>query len=539
MKYMKHRTFLVWLSIYLTLGALHGLETGQELLINSRDIKGGYSNSGTTHVICKDDSFLAMLTCATNMYRLKRNGFPWGLMSKQENRNQSESQQLDLTNTIKDPLDPVNYVCDAFERFLKCLKFHSIPNACLLTGDGEIFRIHTLFNFICYKEHRNIHLLDHLRCLQEKRVVDLMVFHLADKYGTSLIDIQAQGATNGFFRALDSNPLVVKIIVSPLAIYDLLNTGMICFPKRVISHHVKLIVSNRCGSQAADLVSSYYLYFREQFNNLLHDMAGINNICISSKKIPTNLTTGDGCRIRPETKHGQGRISLFKQFLEDKSPNTAMDTIYGHVVKNNIKGMSVAEFCNPVSAVWPFQACVLLSYYASDKAMFNILQYAHSMTLPYTDFPRASSTETFGSCWNLLQQICGANASYHEYSYHVSTGSRQIERMMDDLTCKWQDMLIGHYIAASEGRNIWPTAFNAANGPMFLSRAIYTLGDFQNSMSDLSFALDAGIKEIATKCSKSSAKRIRLFYQRLHYFLYNVLKLQHMISVKLYPHSAH
>ena len=146
---------------------------------------------------------------------------------------------------------------------------------------------------------------------------------------------------------------------------------------------------------------------------------------------------------------------------------------------------------------------------------------------------------TFSYCWNLLQQICGHNASYDEYNYLVSTGSRQIHEVMDNLTCKWQDMLIRHYIAASEGGNIWPTGYNVPAGPMFLSRADYTFGDFHNSimsMSDLSFVLDAGIKEILARCNKTSAKQLRLFYHRLNYFLYDELKLQTMTAMYLYPH---
>ncbi len=303
----------------------------------------------------------------------------------------------------------------------------------------------------------------------------------------------------------------------------------------MISQYVTFVVNNKCGSQAADLVSKYYFHFRGHFFDLLGEIIGATSIC--DKQGHDNITFGDGFHMGLRKKEGDPLLKLFNQFLQDRSPRTAMDTVYGRGLRNSIKQFSFHEFCNPVAGLsLSFQACALLSYDASNKGIFNVLHYAHSMFLPYTDNPRPSSMGTFSSCWSLLQQICGANATYREYNYLVSTGSRQIHEMMDNLTCKWQDMLIGHYIAATESGNIWPTGYNVPAGPMFLSRGDYTFGDFHNSMGDLSLALAAGIKEISTRCDKPSAKQLRLFYHRLNYFLYDELKLQTMTAMYLYPH---
>ncbi len=56
-----------------------------------------------------------------------------------------------------------------------------------------------------------------------------------------------------------------------------------------------------------------------------------------------------------------------------------------------------------------------------------------------------------------LRQICGTNATYLDYEYHVSAGSRLIQSVMDNLTCEWQDMLLQYYLEAAEHGNIWPT----------------------------------------------------------------------------------
>ncbi len=359
-----------------------------------------------------------------------------------ENENPSGSvNQRQLQKTITDPLDTVNRACDVFKRFLKCLDEHSIASTCLLNGGGQFFRIHTIFHFICYKQLRSTELLHSLRCLQEKWVVDLLVFHLADIYGTSLIDIQAKGTTNALFKCLDSDPLISRYFINPLVVHKMVNIVMTCFPQSVFSHHIPFIVNTKCGAQTADLVNSYYLYFRAHLNELLSEMLGPTNIC-DEKNHNNILTTGSEDRTVPESIHSNPLCRLFDQFLEDRSPGTAMDTVYGHKLRNNINTIPVEEFCNPASGLgWSFQACTLLSYDPLNKGPFNVLQYAHSTTLPYTDLPQPSSMETLSSCWNVLQQICGANASYFEYSYRVSTDSRQIHEIMNNLTCKWQDML--------------------------------------------------------------------------------------------------
>ncbi len=484
MKYVAGACFLLCISLHLTQAFDQNSKTEQELHINEK-----YENTRTTQAICNEGIFLMMRNCQKDLYPLIRNGFPWRVGNENEIQPQGPSRRQ-LKNIIQDPLDPVNHLCDVFEDFLKCIDEHSIPKTCLLTGSGQTFRMHTIFNFICNKEPRTIDLLHSLRCLQETRVVDLLIFHLAHTYGTSLIDLQAQGTTNAMFRFLDIIP-VTYTYFNTLAFYKMANLGLICLPESVISHHVPFIVNGKCGSQAANLIRTYYFYFRAQFNDVLDKMGVRTNIC--DKNSHNNPTRGIENHMTPENIHVEPPLRSFEQFLEDRSPGTALDTEYGRFVKRVIKDTKVQKFCDPVYALaTSFQACLLLSYDISGKGMFNVLHYAHSMTLPYTDYPRALTMKRVNSCWSLLQQICVANSTYFEYNYLVSTGSSHIQTMMDNLTCKWQDMLIGHYIATSEDGNIWPTAFNVPKRPLLLSRGIYTLGDFQNSMSDLSLALVGG-----------------------------------------------
>ncbi len=60
-------------------------------------------------------------------------------------------------------------------------------------------------NLVC-RQPRSTDLFHSLRCLQETWVLDLMVFHLANKPGTH-IDDMTQGTVNALFKFLDSNLL--------------------------------------------------------------------------------------------------------------------------------------------------------------------------------------------------------------------------------------------------------------------------------------------------------------------------------------------
>ncbi len=184
-----------------------------------------------------------------------------------------------------------------------------------------------------------------------------------------------------------------------------------------------------------------------------------------------------------------------------------------------IKGMPHQDFCDPLLGLLvSFQICNLMSLDLPGKARFNVLQYAHVIvSLPFATYSDGSSLKMFYTCWNLILQICGHNTSYYEYSYRVSAGSRETQRMMENMTCEWQDMLIGHYIEASEHGNIWPTAMNVPKNPWFLSYARYTFGNLTNSLSGLLSAVSPSLKEISAKCRMASAKRFRLFYDRLQY----------------------
>ena len=527
MRYILGIGLLVWYNLHLSQGAVeHNPGADQEEGFG--DAYSSQEGPQDAMQVCTYKTVQTIAQCVKMLVPFVRNGFPWGFTHMSAIQNQFRNHKMQSSN-LRDPLDPINHVCKVFGDFLRCLDQHAIPSECLLSGPTDVFEVHTVFQFICDIQPRSTDLLHSLQCLKGSRVLDLLVFYLAERTGTH-IDDMVQGTVNAFFRFLNNVDFAPTYLVNPFSIELTLIHGLICLPKSVISHDVAFIIDRKCGSHAAEFVRNFSLFYRSRFNSALSKMGLPTSICDKeTRRNPTGdriyAPSGD-----TEKDHIISSTS-FDQFLDKNSPGTAMDTVYGGIIRDIIKTLPETEFCRPLTGLtFTFQSCVLLSYDSSGKTKFNVLQYAHSvLSLPFTPLSDSSRLKVFRSCWNLLQQICGPNTTYYEYYYHVSVGSREIQRMMDNLTCEWQDTLIRHYIEAS-GHGNWPTSYNAFTGPMHLSNGTYTSGDLGNSMSDVISAVRRAVKEISARCSVASANRIDLFYQRVNYNYYATIKLLDMMQ---------
>ncbi len=523
--------FVMWyLSLHLTRGVGHRVGAGQE-----ESLSNVYRSNGEPKAaICNAETYWGTAHCAKDLSSLAIYGFPWVVANVQETHNQNVNRHRSRNN-IQDPLDPIKQVCGSFQEFLKCLDQHAIPEVCLVGGDGALFRLHTIFKFICYVQPMDIDLLHSLRCLQETRVLDLMVFHLANKPGTR-IDDMAQGTVNALFKFLNSDVLTVNYFINAVSATNrVIADGLVCLPESVLSQDFSFIIDSMCGTHAAGLARDFYLYFRRRYQYLLAKTGFPTNICDKETKgsaYPIPRRNEEAGAAPGDAKRDGASSRLFNRFLEDNSPGTAMDTVYGRVIRNIIGWMTRKEFCIPTQLDTSLDVCILLSYDPSGKGTFNVLQFAHSTGDLFTPFTDSSRMEIFRTCWNLLQEICGANATYLDYRYRVSAESRQIQSMMDNLTCGWQDMLLARYLEAAEHGNIWPTGLNALQRPMFLSLGYYSFRDWATSMNDLVRVLNRGVNEIAARCSLPSAKRIRLFYERLRYGWDNEIRLVYMNMMK-------
>ncbi len=390
MGYVLSISVLVWYNLHLSQAAAGA---GRKEPVG--DAYFAYPSRGLQEeAICKG-ALSEAVRCAMDLLPLTYNGFPWALADLGEMQDHIRNLQKQSGN-FGDPLDPINHVCEVFGDFLRCLDEHAIPSECLLNGHGGLFRAYTVYNFICYIQPSSTDFLHSLQCLKGSRVLDLLVLYLADRSDTR-VDDMAQGTVNALFRFLNSVELN-KYNINPLILNSVVSQGLICLPESVISHDVTFIVDRKCGSHAADLVRDFYLYHRTRFNGALRKMGLPTNIC--DKETRSHPTT-DRVYTAPDDAQTDRTFSkLFDQFLEENSPGTAMDTAFGHSLRNAINNTPVRKFCDPLTRVdLSFEACSLLSYHPSGKARFNILQYAHSVNVAYfTPFPDSSSLTIFRSC---------------------------------------------------------------------------------------------------------------------------------------------
>ncbi len=222
-------------------------------------------------------------------------------------------------------------------------------------------------------------------------------------------------------------------------------------------------------------------------------------------------------------------ILEFYKFLEDNSPGTALDTFYGRIWLYETKKIPTTVFCQADRyMILPVMACFFLANDKQVPAVFNILQFAHAIQFPFMDYSHRSSVELLNSCWGLLEQICGRNVSYYSYTYTLVSGAWEVQTIMDNLTCKWQDTLIKRYIQASEDGNLWPIPVNFPHRPLFLTSGSNTFGAFATSLSELYSVLHGAIETISQRCGRTAGYSVDRLFQRLRYYWYDFLKLKEM-----------
>ncbi len=475
--------------------------------------------------VCSRGSQLIIRRCAKAISNLATNPFPWCTSTHRQRDDPDIGQSI-----VEDPMDCIRYACEIFEQFQNCLEQHAIPEVCLFTILRNA-RVYIDFHFICQLKRTSIEMLNPLRCLQERRLLGLVLFHLADRHGASFVDAYSQGNANAFFRFLNAESLLTTFFVDPLGYEDLLSYGLICLPQSVLIREIAYIIDESCGAVAARTASDYYLAFRRKFNSILKETGLPVNVCEDGYKTIQSETAEEKNPESEDGKCGQRRLfytvfDQFHDFLDHNSVGTALDTLYGRYLRLYIKRLAVSDFCNPLLGLQlAFRACNLLARGGSAKGIFNIIYFAHAYNYPFMDYPQETTMTRFRSCWNLLVQICGTNTSYFDYVYTVISGTADIQLQMDNLTCQWQDTLIKGYIQVSEAGNLWPTVFSLARRPLFLTSGVYSFGSLTGSLPDLRIGLDGSIKKIAEKCGRKAGRRLKLFYDKLNYAWYTFVKL--------------
>ncbi len=225
MRYVLGISVLVWFNLHLSQGVLeHNPGATQEERISD----GDQSHGSQEDAICTMKTWLDVLQCRKDLTPLVKNGFPWARANMSELQNQIQQNHR---RNLADPLDPINYVCEVFGDFLKCVDQHAIPSECMVSGDASGFVDQITFQFVCDIQPRSIDLLHSLQCLTQSRVLDLLVLYLADRSGTH-IDDMAQGNVNALFTLLmKGNIQFMKFFIEPFPMDLLVSTGLISFQK--------------------------------------------------------------------------------------------------------------------------------------------------------------------------------------------------------------------------------------------------------------------------------------------------------------------
>ncbi len=229
-----------------------------------------------------------------------------------------------------------------------------------------------------------------------------------------------------------------------------------------------------------------------------------------------------------------GKKEEIEKFLERRAEGSALDTLFGRHLLDFIREIPEKTLCDVISVGWQFLGCVLVSDDIDGISRFNVLFEAHATLVWLTHGPQCRRLEMFSSCRKLLENNCGEQAvRFYRYSFTLMNGSCDIQQMMEDVPCEWQDILYSYYIGASEGGNLWPTGYNLLHRPMFLENGNYSMGNLMMSSSLFFSTLHKALHKIALRCSQKSADSVRMFFERLKYTVYDFYHLAHMLQPKL------
>ncbi len=477
---------------------------------------------GSHSAFCPADSYKIVVQCMKGLQRLVLNGFPWGV-KKTHHEDQFRSK-------TEDPLDPITYTCTVFDGFQTCLQYNRIPDECLFTASGfDVFSTKVLFNLICHIEKPSTNLLHSMECLQKSRVVDLIEFHLANTYGSAVLDRERQGRKNAFFTFMNSEALWNMSILAN-AIANSLARGLVCLEERGLVQYIPEIVSRKCDNYAVSLVKMYFAEYRQKFTAAATKI-GFSDVCNNQAKVKEMPRRHLAKQVLAPNSGKLGTKEEFEQFLERWASGSALDTLLGKKLLDYIKEIPVTAMCNIKNMQLEVAGCTLATEDKEEISRFNVLYAAHSVSAWNRHGPPCQRLDILRSCWNLLVSICGEESvRYFNHTFTVITGSCGIKREMEDMPCQWQDTLYKYYMGASEGGNLWPTGYNLLGRPMVLQSGIYFMGELLKSSSSLFYSLEESASEIGKRCSQTSADSIRIFFRNLNYEAYDLYKAMYLLQ---------
>ncbi len=281
------------------------------------------------------------------------------------------------------------------------------------------------------------------------------------------------------------------------------------------------LVDDYCGAMTADLVQHYILYLQDWVGQAFRSAGLSYDIC--ENDIGSNHTPD-----LPRIPLLHGKLG-FHRLLEMAAPGTALDTVFGQLaLVPYLQSLSGEELCTTWPAFYAYSACVMSSDSKAEITKFNILQFAQRIIpVPYHG-SHCNRLEQFTACWNLLQQICGPKVRGFEHAALLVEGCK-IQSEMDTAGCHWQDMLLSHYIRASQV-TAWPLTGQGIYDPMWLENSYYYTS-VTKDLDKVVSLLQPGVEEISRICGRHLASRVQVLLGNISYFQYDALKYAFSVNV--------
>ena len=506
--------FLLVSLITLTVSGSSVIHSRRYSRVGKRDFESNQTNSTVHNVTmdCGDVSVLYNMIkhCRRDLLQLAWQGYPWSPHGSHTGSHQN------ATNNMRDALDSLNHVCYINDRYQRCLQEHSIRDFCQITVVTNIY-LATDFQFICHHRQRDENLVRSLQCLHDNRLLVMLYFHMAQRcLGFGILDDIMKRHKNSVFYTLNINPYTDNVAPPPLY----------CLPKHVIATCIKPLIDDYCGTMTADLVQDYLLYNQDWHGQALRSAALSSDICendIDSVNYTLDIPV-------PHIPPLHGRFG-FLRLLKMTGPGTALDTVWGKAVLATRQTLSGKELCTHMFGSYlAYQACVMSSESRSEIPTFNILQFAHMMlnTGNYHG-THCSRLEPFTACWNLLQQICGPKVRGLGQHATLLVEGCKIQSEMDTIGCHWQDMLLSHYIQASQV-TAWPLDGQCLDNPMSLESTQYRTHMAIKDLDKVISLLQPGVEEISSICGRHLASRVRVLLSKIRYLQYDALMYADSLS---------
>ncbi len=276
------------------------------------------------------------------------------------------------------------------------------------------------------------------------------------------------------------------------------------------------LIDDYCGAMTADLVRHFLVYKQAWVAQALQSAGLASDIC--GNDIDSNYTLDIP---RMPSQHEKFN---FVRLLEMSAPGTALDTLYGRHVLAVLQSLPGEEVCTAWPSYLAYYACVMSSDDQSEMTKFNLLQFAHGMIpLPYHG-THCHRLDTFTACWNLLQEICGHKVRGLQQHATLLVEGCKIQSEMDTAGCHWQDMLLSHYIQASQV-TAWPLSGQCLSNTMSLES--YTSSVLTKELMDLDKVislLQPGVEDISRICGRHLATRVQVLLGKIRYLQYDALE---------------